>query len=115
MAVSWRWLIDHPAEQLIVFHDSLLPRYRGFEPLVTSLVNGETRIGVAALFGASEFDTGDVIVQSATASRIPSRLPRRSRSSTSTTSSARWRSARLAKVEPLTARPESQGDASCGV
>lgn len=64
MAISWRWLIKHPAEKLIVFHDSLLPKYRGFAPLINSLINGETEIGVTAIFGANDFDTGDIIGQS---------------------------------------------------
>jgi methionyl-tRNA formyltransferase len=64
MAISWRWLINHPADKLIVFHDSLLPKYRGFAPLVNSLINGETEIGVTAIFGANDFDTGDIIAQS---------------------------------------------------
>ncbi|CAM3885295.1 formyltransferase family protein [Pseudomonas wadenswilerensis] len=65
MTISWRWLIHHPAEKLIVFHDSLLPRYRGFAPLVNALINGEKSVGVSALFGASEYDRGDIIHQSA--------------------------------------------------
>ena len=62
-AISWRWLINHPVERLIVFHDSPLPRYRGFAPLVNMLVNGEKEIGVTALFGASEYDRGHIIGQ----------------------------------------------------
>lgn len=64
IAISWRWLIDHPAEKLIVFHDSLLPKYRGFAPLVNALINHEGTIGVTALFGAAEYDRGDIIQQS---------------------------------------------------
>lgn len=63
-AISWRWLIKHPAKKLIVFHDSLLPKYRGFSPLVNTLINGEKYIGVSAILGADEFDTGDIIAQS---------------------------------------------------
>ena len=63
-AVGWRWIIsDVQKEKLIVFHDSLLPRYRGFAPLVSALLNREREIGVSALFGASEYDRGDVIDQ----------------------------------------------------
>ena len=29
LAISWRWLIKHPANNQIVFHDSVLPSYRG--------------------------------------------------------------------------------------
>jgi len=62
LAVGWRWIIprDH---KLIVFHDSLLPRYRGFAPLVNALINAEREIGVTALFASSEFDRGDIIAQ----------------------------------------------------
>jgi methionyl-tRNA formyltransferase len=41
IAVSWRWLIQSDTTKVIVFHDSLLPRYRGFNPLVTALINGD--------------------------------------------------------------------------
>lgn len=64
LAVSWRWLIKHPVNKLVVFHDSILPSYRGFAPLVNSLINGESSIGVTALLGALEYDRGDVICQS---------------------------------------------------
>src|SRR5690348_15707693 len=50
LAVSWRWLVDAGPARLIVFHDSLLPRYRGFNPLVTALINGDNEIGVTALY-----------------------------------------------------------------
>jgi methionyl-tRNA formyltransferase len=62
LAIGWRWMI-HPTgnQQVIVFHDSLLPRYRGFNPLVTALINGDTEIGVTALFGGAEYDSGDII------------------------------------------------------
>ena len=62
-AVSWRWMIQHPPRRLVVFHDSLLPRYRGFAPLVNMLINGEKEIGVTAIFGEKEYDVGDIIAQ----------------------------------------------------
>jgi methionyl-tRNA formyltransferase len=71
LAVSWRWLIDHPQDKLIVFHDSLLPRYRGFAPLVNALINGETEVGVSALLGADDFDVGPLIAQSRSSVRYP--------------------------------------------
>lgn len=71
MAISWRWLINHPPERLIVFHDSLLPKYRGFAPLVNALINGESNVGVSAIFGASEYDRGDIIHQSSVSIQYP--------------------------------------------
>lgn len=61
MAISWKWIIADAHSRLIVFHDSILPRYRGFNPLVTALINGDTRIGVSAIFGSDEYDRGDII------------------------------------------------------
>lgn len=63
-AVSWRWMLPtKPDQQLIVFHDSILPRYRGFAPLVTALINGDTCLGVTALVGSSDYDRGAIIAQ----------------------------------------------------
>jgi methionyl-tRNA formyltransferase len=63
VAISWRWLINYLGSKLIVFHDSLLPKYRGFAPLVTSLINGEKEIGVTALLASDEYDKGPIIMQ----------------------------------------------------
>jgi len=62
VAISWRWLIK-TEKQLIVLHDSLLPRYRGFSPLVNCLINEEKTIGVTAIIANNEYDTGDIIDQ----------------------------------------------------
>lgn len=65
IAISWRWMIEilYP-QKLIVLHDSLLPKYRGFAPLVNALINGENEIGVTALWGNKEYDKGDIIEKS---------------------------------------------------
>jgi methionyl-tRNA formyltransferase len=61
IAISWRWLINDESNKLIVLHDSILPKYRGFNPLVSALINGENEIGVTAIFANKEFDRGDII------------------------------------------------------
>lgn len=62
IAIGWKKLINYERNQrLIVFHDSLLPRLRGFNPLVTALINGDKEVGVTALFAAEEYDRGDII------------------------------------------------------
>lgn len=61
-AIGWRWIIPE-YKNLIVLHDSLLPRYRGFAPLVNALINGEKKVGVTALKAVSEYDAGDIIGQ----------------------------------------------------
>jgi methionyl-tRNA formyltransferase len=71
LAVGWRWLIDFPQERLIVFHDSLLPKYRGFNPLVTALINGDDRTGVTALLGSDRYDAGPILAQSSMPLRCP--------------------------------------------
>lgn len=72
LAIGWRWIIhDIPEHKLIVFHDSLLPRYRGFAPLVNALINMEAEAGVTALFGAKDYDRGNILLQK----RMPLRYP----------------------------------------
>ena len=62
LAIGWQRLIQHNENQkLIVFHDSILPRLRGFNPLVTALINGDKTIGVTALFASEEYDKGNII------------------------------------------------------
>jgi methionyl-tRNA formyltransferase len=62
IAIGWRWLIRDDSK-LIVLHDSLLPKMRGFNPLVTALINGDSEIGISAIFGTEDFDRGDIILQ----------------------------------------------------
>ena len=73
LAVSWRWMIPTSA-RLIVLHDSLLPRYRGFSPLVTALIKGDETIGVTALFASGEYDKGAIILQKSTTIAYPIKI-----------------------------------------
>ena len=68
VAISWRYLLPLELNNilkypLIVFHDSLLPRYRGFAPTPTAIMAGEKEIGVTAFFAVDEVDAGDIIAQ----------------------------------------------------
>ncbi len=75
LAISWRLLINlSSVKQLIIFHDSLLPKYRGFNPLVSYLINGEKEIGVSALFASEKFDRGDIIGQSSISIQYPIKI-----------------------------------------
>lgn len=75
IAISWRWMIEvHGGNKLIVLHDSLLPKYRGFAPLVNMLLNKEPKIGVTALFANKEFDCGDIIMQKSIDVHYPIRI-----------------------------------------
>lgn len=62
-AISWKWIINQSNFKLIILHDSLLPKYRGFAPLVTALINGDKKIGVTALWAEDNYDTGRIICQ----------------------------------------------------
>jgi methionyl-tRNA formyltransferase len=75
-AISWRWLIDSSTTTLIVFHDSLLPKYRGFSPLISALTNGDKKIGVTALFATEKYDCGDIIAQSSSPVNYPIKIQR---------------------------------------
>ena len=73
IAISWRWIIK-ASNPIIVLHDSLLPKYRGFAPLVNSLKNGENEIGVTALIANDNFDTGPIIVKEAISINYPIKI-----------------------------------------
>ncbi len=47
----------------IVFHEGLLPRYRGYAPLINSLISGEREIGVTALLASGPNDDGPLLDQ----------------------------------------------------
>lgn len=70
VAIGWRWLLKG-THTIIVFHDSLLPRLRGFNPLVTALINGDREIGVTCLLAHEEYDKGDIIGQQTIHIRYP--------------------------------------------
>ena len=66
--VNWRYLVPRSFyEQArlgsFVFHDSLLPAYRGFSPTVWAIINGEDHTGVSLFHASEAYDTGDIIAQ----------------------------------------------------
>jgi methionyl-tRNA formyltransferase len=67
-AVSWRYMIPstvyrRPRLGMFVFHDSLLPKYRGFSPTVWAMINGEDHTGVTLFEIAEQMDAGDIVAQ----------------------------------------------------
>jgi methionyl-tRNA formyltransferase len=68
LVVSWRYKIPaevyrRPRAGTFVFHDSLLPTYRGFSPTVWAMINGERHCGASLFEIAEEIDAGDIIDQ----------------------------------------------------
>jgi methionyl-tRNA formyltransferase len=66
--VSWRYMVPsiiyHRARLgTFVFHDSLLPEYRGFSPTVWAIINGEDHTGATLFEIAEEVDSGDIVDQ----------------------------------------------------
>jgi methionyl-tRNA formyltransferase len=59
---------------VIVFHDSLLPRYRGFAPTVTAMINGDPVVGVTALQLAANVDSGPIVAQRAIPITYPAKI-----------------------------------------
>lgn len=62
ISIGWRFLIKDNSP-VFVFHDSLLPRLRGFNPLVTALINGDKHLGVSCLLATENYDRGPLIGQ----------------------------------------------------
>lgn len=70
IAVSWRYLLPlyvnkYLEDNLIIFHDSLLPKYRGFAPLVTAMICGDGEVGASVIFATEKADCGEIILQKA--------------------------------------------------
>ncbi|MFB6721418.1 methionyl-tRNA formyltransferase [Kribbella sp. NPDC056345] len=68
VANNWRtWLppelFDLPPHGTLNIHDSLLPKYAGFSPIIWALINGEEAVGVTAHKMNAELDAGDVLIQ----------------------------------------------------
>jgi methionyl-tRNA formyltransferase len=60
---GWQFLMHEIDSRLIVFHDSLLPKYRGFAPTVAALIAGDDKLGVSAFRPKPGVDTGDILDQ----------------------------------------------------
>ena len=75
LLAGWQWLSKEVDRRFVVFHDSLLPKLRGFNPTVTALIAGETEIGVTAFSpiggDASVADSGPIFGQE----KIPIQYP----------------------------------------
>ena len=68
LAVSWRYMVPPTIYQsarlgAYVFHDSLLPKYRGFSPTVWAIINGEDHTGVTLFKMSEAVDAGPVVDQ----------------------------------------------------
>lgn len=65
---GWYWLIpekvlEQVGGRIYGIHHSLLPKYRGFSPLVWSMINGDEYVGSSLFKLEDGIDTGDVYHQ----------------------------------------------------
>ena len=70
VANNWRtWLprelFDLPPHGTLNLHDSLLPKFTGFSPVIWAMISGATEVGLTAHRMDDELDTGDVVLQRA--------------------------------------------------
>ncbi|MBG0830158.1 methionyl-tRNA formyltransferase [Planomonospora sp. ID67723] len=70
VANNWRtWIPPEiftlPRHGTLNVHDSLLPAYAGFSPLIWALINGEEEVGVTAHMMNEELDAGGIVLQRA--------------------------------------------------
>ena len=70
VANNWRtWIPPEiytlPTHGTLNVHDSLLPKYAGFSPLIWALINGEDEVGLTAHLMNEELDAGDIVLQQA--------------------------------------------------
>lgn len=70
VANNWRTklpeeLFSIPAHGTLNLHDSLLPKFTGFSPVIWSLISGASHTGLTAHLMDAELDTGDIVMQRA--------------------------------------------------
>ncbi|GAB4050843.1 methionyl-tRNA formyltransferase [Catellatospora paridis] len=68
VATNWRtWIppqvFNLPRHGTLNIHDSLLPKYAGFSPLIWALLNDEPEVGVTAHMMDDTLDAGDIVLQ----------------------------------------------------
>jgi methionyl-tRNA formyltransferase len=68
VANNWRtWLppsvFELPVHGTLNIHDSLLPAYAGFSPIIWALLNDEPAVGVTAHMMDGELDAGGIVLQ----------------------------------------------------
>lgn len=56
-------ILDIPPKGIINLHGSLLPAYRGPQPLEWQIINGEKNAGVTVHFIDEDIDSGDILIQ----------------------------------------------------
>lgn len=61
--VGWQFLIKFEVDNLFVVHDSLLPKYRGFCPSISALLNKDSIVGTSLIKPTSEVDAGPILLQ----------------------------------------------------
>ena len=48
---------------ILNIHPSILPKYRGASPIISSLLNGDTRTGISIIKLTKDLDAGDILMQ----------------------------------------------------
>jgi methionyl-tRNA formyltransferase len=74
LAVGWKFLIEKPYLKLFVIHDSVLPKFRGWNPLVTALQNGEAEIGATLILADAHMDHGPILKQLSVEAKYPLKI-----------------------------------------
>jgi methionyl-tRNA formyltransferase len=59
-------IIDIGKKGIINIHPSLLPKYRGPSPIISAILNGETKTGVTIMRIVKEVDAGNILLQEGT-------------------------------------------------
>lgn len=68
LCAGWRYrlprvILQTLPDRVVIAHDSLLPKFRGFAPLPTAIIAGEKFTGVTFLLATDEVDAGDIVFQ----------------------------------------------------
>lgn len=74
IAIGWQYLLESPPFNFVIFHDSALPKYRGWCPTVSALINGEHILGTTAVLPGDSMDSGPIICRKLYNIKYPAKI-----------------------------------------
>ena len=72
--IGWNKMITEDLDRHVILHDSILPRYRGWCPTVTALIEGDSHLGVTAFRPTAVMDEGPIIARSSCCVEFPIKI-----------------------------------------
>jgi methionyl-tRNA formyltransferase len=114
-AVGWQFFLPPNDPRIVILHDALLPKLRGFAPTATALLLGLPRLGVTAFQPVAEVDAGPVLGQSAIRIAYPVKLAQAFEQLRPCYLDASGQVMGMAGIGPLCGQPQNEAEATYAI